>query len=276
MDGAEVGARPEKENGCLFEGALESRPSSRLTCPQAANELISRASSGKTKCDHPEFDPSILDYDCLDVKDRRTSKTPLMAVNVLDLSAYIGLTAVGAVTLNMLLGTLMALRYSPVRSWPYRRFNYFRLHRWCGHIALAVSALHPLVLLVNSSPKFVLADLFYPVHSPGKPIENTGGAVALYLISIVVITSYFRVRLGRRLWKAFHFCVYFAAVALFFHSLLIVPDLKSGSVDWFDGGKVFIMGCLTLVTAAGLLRWRWARTQTKAEVHALPRTAALR
>lgn len=58
-----------------------------------------------------------------------------MNVNALDLSAYIGLTAVGAVTVNTFLGTLMVLRYSPVRSWPHRKFNYFRLHNWCGYIA---------------------------------------------------------------------------------------------------------------------------------------------
>jgi hypothetical protein len=48
-------------------------------------------------------------------------------ITVLDLSAYVGLTAVGFVTLNMLLGTLMAFRYSPVRQWPHRHLNYFRL-----------------------------------------------------------------------------------------------------------------------------------------------------
>lgn len=191
-----------------------------------------------------------------------------MAVNILDLSAYVGLTAVGGLTLNMLLGTLMAFRYSPVRSWPYRKINYFRLHRWCGYTGLALSALHPLLLLLNKSPKFVFADLVYPLHSPGKPLENTVGAIALYLISIVAITSYFRVRLGRRLWKAFHFCIYFAAALLFFHSLLIIPDLTSASVDWFDGGKIFVMVCLALVTAAGLLRWRHARTRAKARADA--------
>jgi hypothetical protein len=50
-----------------------------------------------------------------------------MSLTVLDLSAYVGLVAVGAVTLNMLLGVLMAFRYSPHRSWPHRRFNYFRV-----------------------------------------------------------------------------------------------------------------------------------------------------
>ena len=53
---------------------------------------------------------------------------PPTSITVLDLSAYVGLLAVGA-TLNMLLGLLMAYRYSPHRSWPHRRFNYFRLHK---------------------------------------------------------------------------------------------------------------------------------------------------
>jgi hypothetical protein len=60
---------------------------------------------------------------------------------VLDLSAYVGLAAVGAVTLNMLLGTLMAFRYSPVRQWPHRRFNYFRLHNLSGYAALSLAVL---------------------------------------------------------------------------------------------------------------------------------------
>lgn len=198
-----------------------------------------------------------------------------MAINILDLSAYVGLTAVGAVTLNMLLGTLMVLRYSPVRSWPHRKFNYFQLHRWSGYIALAMSAAHPLVLLFNGSPKFMATDLVYPVRSPGQPIENTVGAVAFYLISVVALTSYFRIRLGRRLWKAFHFSIYFAAVALFFHSLMIVPDLKRRSVDWFDGGKVFLVCCLILIITAGFLRWRRFHMKPKPPVHALSEAGVL-
>jgi hypothetical protein len=52
----------------------------------------------------------------------------LIGISVLDLSAYVGLIAVGVGTFNMVLGMLMAIRYSPVRSWPHRRFNYFQLH----------------------------------------------------------------------------------------------------------------------------------------------------
>jgi predicted ferric reductase len=182
-----------------------------------------------------------------------------MGITVLDLSAYVGLAAVGAITMNMLLGMLMAFRYSPVRQWPHRRFNYFRLHNVSGYVALSVSILHPLVLLLNKTPKFRLMDLVYPVHSPSQPFENTIGALAFYLIAIVVATSYMRVQLHRRLWKAFHFSIYIAAAALFWHSIFTDPDLKNSRVDWFDGGKAFVEICALLIAVTGFLRWRYSR-----------------
>lgn len=182
-----------------------------------------------------------------------------MALTVPDLSAYVGLVAVGAVMLNLLLGMLMAFRYSPHRCWPHRRFNYFRLHNWSGYIALSVSLLHPAILLINKDPRFRLRDLVYPVHSPGQPLENTIGAVALYLLAFVVVTSYLRVRLGRQLWKSFHFSVYFAAAALFFHSLFTAPGLKNDPVDWLDGGKLFVESGFVLIASVSFFRWRHSR-----------------
>ena len=182
-----------------------------------------------------------------------------MSVTVLDLSAYVGLVAVGVVTLNLLLGMLMAFRYSPHRSWPHRRFNYFRLHNWSGYVALSVSLLHPAILLLNKDPRFRIMDLLYPVHSPSQPLENTIGAIALYLLAFVVVTSYLRLQLGRHLWKSFHFSIYFAAAALFFHSLFTDPALKGDPIDWFDGGKLFVESCVVLIAVVSLLRWRYSR-----------------
>lgn len=184
---------------------------------------------------------------------------PPMSFSVLDLSAYAGLAAVGVITLNLLLGMLMAFRYSPHRSWPHRRFNYFRLHNWSGYVAVSVSLLHPAILLLNKRPRFRLSDLVYPVHSPSQPIENTVGAIAFYLLAFVVVTSYLRLRLGRHLWKSFHFSIYFAAAALFFHSLFTDPALKGDPIDWFDGGKVFVECCFVLIVVVSLLRWRHSR-----------------
>jgi predicted ferric reductase len=182
-----------------------------------------------------------------------------MNITLLDLTAYIGLTAVAAITVNILLGVMMAFRYSPVRNWPHHRFNYFRLHNWTGYIALAITLLHPLPLLLNISPKFRVLDIVYPVHSPQQPLENTIGAIALYALALIVITSYFRIQLGRRTWKAFHFTIYFAAAALFYHSLFTDPDLKGAPIDWLDGGKLFVESCATIILVASLLRARHAR-----------------
>jgi predicted ferric reductase len=180
-------------------------------------------------------------------------------ITFLDLSAYAGLVAAGAVTLNMLLGLLLAFRYSPHRSWPHRRFNYFRFHNWTGYIALAFSILHPVLLLFNKNTRFRILDLVYPVHSPTQPLDNSIGAIALYLLAFVVLTSYLRIRLGRYLWKSFHFSVYFAVAALFWHSLFTDPGLKDAPVDWSDGGRLFVESCLLLIAIISLLRLRHAR-----------------
>jgi len=197
-----------------------------------------------------------------------------MRIAVLDLSAYVGLAAVGVVTLNLLLGMLMAFRYSPHRSWPHRRFNYFRLHNWSGYIALSVSLLHPTILLLNKDPRFRLLDLVYPVHSPSQPLENTIGATAFYLLALVTVTSYLRLRLGRHLWKSFHFSIYFAAAALFFHSLFSDPGLKGDPIEWFDGGKLFVESCFVVIATVGLLRWRHARKKALRMSHASRQTVA--
>jgi predicted ferric reductase len=182
-----------------------------------------------------------------------------MGITVLDLSAYVGLLAVAAVTLNVLMGLLMAFRYSPHRSWPHRRFNYVRLHNWTGYIALAVSIVHPVILLFSKDPRFRILDLLYPIHSPAQPLDNTIGAIALYLLVFVAVTSYMRIRLGRHLWKSLHFFIYFAAAALFWHSLFTDPALKNAPLAWSDGGKLFVQSCLLVVATVSLLRLRHAR-----------------
>jgi predicted ferric reductase len=182
-----------------------------------------------------------------------------MTITALDFSAYLGLTAVAAITVNMLLGVMMAFRYSPVRGWPHHRFNYFRLHNWTGYLALVLVILHPLALLLNKSPKFRVLDLIYPLHSPQQPLENTIGAIALYIVALMVVTSYFRIQLGRRTWKAFHFTVYLGALALFWHSLFTDPDLKGVPIDWFDGGKLFVELCALIIVGTSVLRWRHSR-----------------
>jgi len=180
-------------------------------------------------------------------------------VSVLDISAYIGLIAVGFATTNILIGLMIFGRYSPVRYWPHRRFDVFRIHRWTGYATLAFTVLHPLPLLLNHRPAFRIVDIAFPVWSPLQPFENTIGAAALYLFVIVIITSLYRIQLGRHLWKLFHYLTYAAAAGLFAHGILTDPNLTGGSVDYLDGGKIFVEVCLLLIISAVIWRVRHAR-----------------
>ncbi len=126
-------------------------------------------------------------------------------MTILDLCADLGLAAVGTATLNMLLGLLIALRYSPVRLWPHRHINIFRLHSWTAYVVLLLIVLHPAVLLLGGSTHFGWSDVLLPIHSPLQPRLNTVGAVGLYGLLIVIVTSILRLHMARPLWKKLHF-----------------------------------------------------------------------
>ncbi|MGH9482999.1 MAG: ferric reductase-like transmembrane domain-containing protein [Terriglobales bacterium] len=217
-------------------------------------------------------------------------------MTAIDLSGNLGLAALALLTLNILLGLLISVRYDPwrhlgdalrasgrqlpgieasppsdqrerprqkvashLRAWPYQRWDIFHLHNWTGYIALAASALHPLPLLASARLPFSWGQIAWPVHAPSQPAENLIGALGLYLVAVVVLTSYFRVALGRKSWKLIHYLSYAAAALFFLHSLLLDPELQNRPVDWLDAEKVFVEVCLLLVVVASLARWKYGQ-----------------
>jgi DMSO/TMAO reductase YedYZ heme-binding membrane subunit len=180
-------------------------------------------------------------------------------MNPIDLSSFAGLTAMVLLTANVVLGILVSRNYNPRKRWPWRKIPLFRLHNWIAYTALAVVLLHPTLLLFASQPRFGLGDLLLPVSSPGQTFYNNLGAIAFWCVLLVVITSYFRPRLGSRPWKKIHYTAYLAAAVLFAHGLLIDPEIKNRPPDLLDGEKVLVEGCAAAVVAAGLWRLRQKR-----------------
>ncbi len=181
----------------------------------------------------------------------------------IDLSADIGLAALALLTVNLLLGLLLSVNFDPLRSWPHRRVDVLRLHNWTGYIALAAVTAHPIPLLFSPRMRFSLAQIAWPLHAPSQPVENLLGAIALYLVAVVVITSYFRVALGKRTWKTTHYLSYAAAALFFVHSLLLDPELRNRPLDWLDGEKVFVEICFLLMLTATIARCQHSQRNTK-------------
>lgn len=176
------------------------------------------------------------------------------AIDAIDLSSDIGLGALLLLTVNILLGLLISVRYSPVKNWPHRKIDIFALHNWTGYTALCVAALHPVALLFSHTARFRWTDIVWPLHSPSQPIVNSLGAAALYCLALVVATSYFRVGLGRSTWKALHYTAYASAALFFTHGILTDPELKGRPTDFLDGEKLLVEGCLLVVLLA--IGWR--------------------
>ncbi|MFP5230350.1 MAG: ferric reductase-like transmembrane domain-containing protein [Acidobacteriota bacterium] len=184
----------------------------------------------------------------------------MFGLSLLDLCAYLGLGAVGAASVNLLLGMLMSLRYSPVRHWPHRRINVFALHQWTAYLAIVLTLTHPLVLLWVRSPHFGVYDILWPIHSPLQPWINLAGAGALYLLVLVFVSSLLRTQIGRPIWRNLHYLVFPAAILLFLHSILTDPNLKDGHPDLLDGGKVFVeIATLVSFLATGVRLWMRGR-----------------
>jgi predicted ferric reductase len=179
-----------------------------------------------------------------------------LPISLLDLCSYLGLGAVGAASINLLLGMLMSLRYSPLQRWPHRRVNIFALHQWTAYITIALTLTHPAVLLFLDKPHFRLYDILWPIHSPLQPYINSAGAAALYLLALVLVSSLLRTQIGRPLWRNLHYLVFPAAILLLVHSVLTDPNLKDGHPDLLDGGKVFVEAASLVSIIAVAIRIR--------------------
>jgi len=175
-----------------------------------------------------------------------------------DLASFAGLTAMGLLTLNLLLGILVTTNYQPHREWPHRKLpvTLFRVHNWTAYLAISFAVLHPLLLLLVQQPRFVALDLVMPLWSPGQRLYNILGASTFYLAAFVVITSYFRPKLRYHPWKRLHWFAYAAGAVMYVHGTLIDPDLKNRPTDFLDGEKVFVELCGLLVIAASVWRLR--------------------
>jgi DMSO/TMAO reductase YedYZ heme-binding membrane subunit len=180
-------------------------------------------------------------------------------MDLVDLSAYAGLGAVTLAAVNLLIGLLMAVRYSPVKYWPHHRFNLFYAHRITAYATITLTLIHPLILLFVRRVPFRLLDILLPIRSPLQPVQNTLGAIALYLLVIVVVTSLYRLSIGRKWWKRAHLLVYPAAVLLFIHGVFTDSELKTGRADLLDGEKVFVEICFLVILFASLASIRIRR-----------------
>ena len=174
-------------------------------------------------------------------------------LTTIDLISYVGLAACGTMGLGILLGLLLSIKYDPVVSWPHRKLPIFRIHNTLAYATVLLIITHPLLLL-TANKGFGLTEILLPFLGTYQPFENTLGALALYATLVIFITSYFRKSLSFRRWKVIHYTNYLTAITFLFHSMLTNPGLNETPINFTDGGKVFVLICVVIVTLAIIAR----------------------
>ena len=87
------------------------------------------------------------------------------------------------------------------------------LHQFLALLAAAMIALHLGVLLIDPFITFSFANLLLPFGEPYQPLGISVGVLGLYALLILLVSSWLRRFIPRRIWRALHF-VSFAAFVL--------------------------------------------------------------
>ena len=173
-------------------------------------------------------------------------------METIEISGIIGLIALACLTANFLVGIFI---WSKAKiKLPYQ-LTFLGLHKLTGYTAAITIVLHIVLIPLDPASRFTWGDLFLPLWTEHQPFANTFGALSLYLIAVVVISSYYKEKLNYNAWRTLHFTSYFAAVPLFIHSMVTDPKLQDRPIDWVDAEKVFVELCALVVL--GLIFYRF-------------------
>ena len=124
----------------------------------------------------------------------------------------------------------------------------FSLHQDLAAVGLGMAGIHGMLLGLDTSVPFTLAQILVPGQSPHAPFAVGVGQVALYLMAIVTISFYARKRIGQRAWRTLHYVTFLAFAGATFHGIASGSDAGSG---WAQG---LYLGSVTVV--AFLLTYR--------------------
>ena len=158
---------------------------------------------------------------------------------------------------------LLATAYKRNRYWKMlpqkiQRADVNSLHNWTAYVALTLVILHPLLLLLAPSTKFLFLDILFPVHAPHQKIFVAFGTLSMIALVIVIITTQKAVknRMRFRAWKNIHLISYGTAILFVVHGVVMDPQLKDRPVDYFDGEKIISELCAAILIIAGIFRYR--------------------
>ncbi len=132
-----------------------------------------------------------------------------------------GFVAYIAVAASMIYGLLLSTKILDAIA---HRPITFALHQDLAAIGLALAAVHGILLTLDRTVPFSLAQVAIPGLAPVAPLGVGVGQVGLYLMAIVVASFYVRRGIGQRAWRTLHYLTFIAFVMATLHGVLAGSD----------------------------------------------------
>lgn len=176
-------------------------------------------------------------------------------METIEISGIIGMIALAALACNFIIGiTIWSSAKLPFGIKIPFGLTLLQLHKFTGYSAAISILIHVLLIPLDPLSEFTWGDLLLPAWTKHQPLANTFGAVALYLLALVVISSYFKSSMKLRAWRLLHYLSYFAVLPLVLHSVITDPKLQDRPIDWFDAEKIFVILCCLVIISFSFYR----------------------
>jgi predicted ferric reductase len=164
--------------------------------------------------------------------------------------AYLAMA--GSVIYGLLLSTrlLDAIAHRPVS---------FALHQDLAAIGVGLAGIHGMLLGLDTSVPFSLAQILVPGLAPHAPLAVAFGQVALYLAIIVVGSFYVRRHIGQRAWRTLHYLTFLAFLGATAHGIGAGTDSGASWAQWIYLGSATIVWFLLIYRIGASIAERASR-----------------
>ena len=154
-----------------------------------------------------------------------------------------GLTAWALVMSSIVVGISVSGR---LPSESRTRRHLVGLHPWVSGTALFVVVLHVLSIVADSYVDISPAQALVPFASPYRTAAVAWGAIALWILLAVQLTSLARRWLTRRAWHGIHLLSYALAVLMTVHAFMAGTDTAIPLVAVAMASTLFVTTLLTV------------------------------
>ncbi|MBX5466700.1 MAG: ferric reductase-like transmembrane domain-containing protein [Firmicutes bacterium] len=157
-----------------------------------------------------------------------------------------GITAYALLTLAVVFGLLLSLRWQSPQRWP-RMLNddlHQRLLLWSG----LFTALHILTVWIDPFTAFTAVEIWVPGASHYRPLWMALGVVAFDLGAVVALSTWLRPHIGFRWWRRIHYATFLIWALATVHGLGTGSDTATG---WMA-----VMYAAAAAAVLGLTGWR--------------------